>query len=223
MTSALVNSIVEKLQDAIPDIAVAPKGEMSIYSHSKNLRIQVSNAKDVSEATYKKFEDDAERLKASTAIFISCNEEIGFDVDTAPCLLFFIHIGDLNDRFIEYLGSLPNINSSEEEEDVNEEEEEEKPKPKAKAPAKGKAKAPAKPKPEPKPKETKPEPKETKQSESFIDKYDETDEGFEQYCIDVPKSKVEFKKAQAKWSEQMKPFKTLKAFTDHVVSLKSKK
>ena len=201
-----VDSIIEQLKPVIPDIAVAPKGEMSIYSHVKNLRIQVSNAKDVTESIYNKFEQAAFDLKPSVAVFISCVEEIGFDVDTSPCLLFFIHISDLNERFIDYLGSLPDVNENVEEEDAHEEEED---KP-AKKPVNKKAKS----------KDADDE-QEARKPQSFIETFDSTVDGFNDYCIKVTKSKIEFKKAQSKWPKQMKAYPTLKSFAEYVCSLKS--
>ena len=187
-----IEGIQSKISKQIHDLKPAAKGEMTLYSHSKELRIQISTAQQIQKSTLVKFTQQIEELKPIVAMFISCNDDIPFNVQSSPCLTFFITSKELTKRFVEYLGSLPNINEPEEEEESEEES-----------------------------KDTKP--KEKKPKISFIESYEPTLEGFDKYCHEVSKSKIEFKKAQEKWSEQMKVYSKLSDFQEYIVSLKPPK
>ena len=194
-----VEAIQTKISKYISDLKPSAKGEMSLYSYRKDLRIQVSTAQTVQKATLTKFIQQTQELKPTVAMFISCVDIIPFNVSSTPCLSFMIHSKDLSKRFLEYLESLPDINEPEEEEDEEEEKELKPSKP-------AKVSKPAK------------EPK-----ASPIDNYEATQEGFDKYCHEIVKSKIEFKKAQEKWNEQMKAYPKASDFINYIVSLKPPK
>jgi len=210
-----LEAIQSKISKYVNDLKPAAKGEMSLYSHTKELRIQVSIAQTVQKASLTKFVQQAEELKPSVAMFVSCVDDIPFNVQSTPCLTFFVNSKDLSKRFLEYLKSLPDINEPEEDENEysesdneNDENEysdsEEKPKKKSKKSVKSI--------------------KSTKTTKtSFIEAYDSTPEGFDKYCHEVVKSKIEFKKAQEKWSKQMKSYPKVADFIEYVNSLKTNK
>lgn len=57
--------------------------------------------------------------------------------------------------------------------------------------------------------------------ESFIDKYDTTDEGFLAYAKSVPKSKVEYEKAKNKWPILMNNFKNKTQYVEWIQKMQS--
>lgn len=168
------------LLPAVADIDNAPKGEMTLFAPSKNLRILITAAKKVNSSITTGFQHSSLELKPAVAILVSCQDMIQFNVSTSPCLSFYLHISDLTPRFIEYVKSLPNLIE-----------------PKSKS---------------------KPATKPT--SDSFISNYTESHEDFERYCREVPKTKIQYKQAVAKWTTEMAEFPTLAKFTEHVVKVK---
>ena len=176
------NEVVKNiLLPAVADIDNAPKGEMSLFAASKNLRIQVTNAKKVNNAIYTDFRHAALELKPAVAIFVSCQDVIPLNFETTPCLLIYVHVSDLNERLIGFIHSLPDLIET-----------------------------------------SKPKTKSAKSADnSFIMKYTESHEDFERYCREVPKTKIEFKKAVAKWAEEMNEFPTLAKFEEHIAQVKA--
>ena len=198
-----MNTIREILSE-IEDLEEAPHGQMTLYSPAHNLRVMINEEDEVTEPMKDEFEVIAKALKPTLALFISTNDEIPFDIITEPIFCIYATPKDLTPRFIEFLTALePDDNGTEEEEKQTKKAS----KPKSKKSDKTEKK-PQKPK---------------SSKEDYIDKFDETDEGFSKYCHETPKTKIEFKKAQAKWSEQMKIYKTAKDFTDYIISLKEAK
>lgn len=216
MAAAYIEQVKSTLEEALPDITKAPQGEMNLYSESKNVRVMITTAKKVSKSAYDNFQQLSLDLKPSLALFISCNDEIPWDVQTTPCLSYYLHISKLNEDIINHLKRLPEIKIT-------------KPKTTRKA-----TKATTKTNDEdideePAPKKTVKKTTKTNETEdevintkpkTFIDGYGNSVDEFDRYCSEVVKSKIEYKKACAKWPREMKEFTTLKSFQEYIVSLK---
>lgn len=103
-----VEQIKSLISESIPDITNASKGEMTLYSPSKNMRIMIFNKQKITQTDYKKFTQLVEELKSSVSVFISCLSHIPFEVISNP-LQFFIELDDLTPRFIEMLSRQQDI------------------------------------------------------------------------------------------------------------------
>lgn len=194
-------TIKNLLLPAIPDIDNASKGEMSLFSPSKNLRVFITSAKTVGKSAFENFEQLAFDLKPAVALFVSCQANVKLNFKDSPCIIHYLILEDINERFIEYLKSLPNVA-----------EPEVKPKTVRASRSSTSSRSSASSAKESKPVKA-----------SFIDNYDDSPEGFKKYCQEVAKSKIEFKKAVAKWGAEMADYPTLTKFTEHIVSLKEAK
>ena len=106
--SISIDQIKAQLALFIPDIANAPKGEMTLYSSAKNMRFYILNKQKVASADYKKFSQLVDDLKPSVAVFISCMESIPFEVKANP-LQFYVDQSDLTPRFIEMLAKQDDV------------------------------------------------------------------------------------------------------------------
>lgn len=60
-----------------------------------------------------------------------------------------------------------------------------------------------------------------KERSSYIDNYENTDEGFNAYIKRVPKSKIEYEKAKVKWSKLMVAFDKKDQFVDYINKMQS--
>lgn len=104
----IIEHLKVRLLASFADLEECPKGDMTLYIPSKNIRFYVSNKQKVMQADYKKFETNAIRLKNYISIFVSIADNIPYQVETEivndePVLYFYVTIGDVTDRFIEML------------------------------------------------------------------------------------------------------------------------
>ena len=217
---AAFEEIKDKLDDALPDLEKTGVNEM--YSKSKNIMIQITTARKVKNDVYTNFQQDATLRKPALAILISMNDQIPYRIESSPCLSYYIHIDDLNERLIDSIKRLPEIKvikASKTKPQAPKAAKEAKETKEAKAAKEAKETTSKKPKADKSEKEEKEE-KETKPTKvSFIDKYPATVDGFDEYCSEVPKSKIEYTKAKAKWPELMKDFPKLQDFKDYIDAL----
>ena len=179
-----VEVIKNRLYNNLKDITEASKGDMNLYSPSKNIRIQVVNKQKVIKSDYTKFESVIERLQPSVAVFISFVDDIpmrikSYILNDKSVLEIHLNYTDINDRVIDMLVNQDDISETE-----------------------GKALALENSKKKPK--------------ESYIERYESNDKGFDEYCKTVPISKVEYEKAKSKWSEHMKQFKNRTDFLESI-------
>ena len=196
---------------AIDDIDNAPKGEFTLVSPSRNLRILISNAKTITKRMFDDFEVKCESLHPAVGLFIATQTEQTFNVKRISSgVIFAITPEDLTERFLDYLENLPIIENNEEDQ----------PSRRTSKSAPGKT---SQNKSEQKNESHSANTSSRKGTPSVIDDYGDTPEEFERYCREVPKSKVEFKKAQAKWAEQMKDYPKLTDFKEYVDSMKPPK
>lgn len=197
---------IKSILSTIDDIQPAQHGEMTLYSPSRNLRVMITSAARVTEKMKDDFEAKACELKPEIALFVSAVADIDFDIanetsDGEHILCIYATREDLTPRFVRMLENMEPvpINETKEPKETSEPKEPKEPKSEKKVTPSKVAKT------------------------SAIDEYDDTPEGFDKYCHEIPKSKVEFKKAQLKWPKEMTPYKTASSFTDYVISTKTSK
>ena len=184
---------IKAILSTIDDLEPAQRGEMTLYSSSRNLRVMISTAVKVTEQMKDEFEAKASELKPEIALFVSAVDDIDFDIcnetsDGSHVLCVYATREDLTPRFIRMLENMDPVETTET----------------TKHPAHPKAeKAPVK--------------------KSPIDDYSDDAEGFDKYCHEIVKSKIEFKKAQTKWPKEMKSYPTLTKFTEYITKLKESK
>lgn len=90
------------LKSSIPELVLVPKGEMTYYSPSKNIRVQIVDKQKILPCDYTKFDRLADELRSSISLFVSCGCPIPFDVKSNP-LRFYVTPEDLTPRFMEML------------------------------------------------------------------------------------------------------------------------
>ena len=187
---------IKAILSTIEDIEPAQRGEMTLYSPSRNLRVMISTAVKITEQMKDEFEAKASELKPEIALFVSAVDDIDFDIcnetsDGSHVLCVYVTREDLTPRFVRMLENMDPVDPAETAKTT-------------KRPARPKAeKAPAK--------------------KSPIDDYSDDAEGFDKYCHEIVKSKIEFKKAQTKWPKEMKAYSTLAKFTEYIAKLKESK
>lgn len=113
-----VELLKNKLFVNLKDITEASKGDMNLYSPSKNIRIQVVNKQKVVKGDYTKFETVIERLQPSVAVFISFVDDIPLRIKTyilneKPVLEIHANFSDVNERFIDMLANQEDISELE--------------------------------------------------------------------------------------------------------------
>lgn len=118
-TTNAIETIKSRFSDYLKDITESSKGDMNLYSPSKNIRIQVANKQKIIKSDYAKFDNLVEKLQPSVAVFISFNDDIPFRIksiilNNKPVLELFINNTDINDRFIDMLSNQENIPEVEE-------------------------------------------------------------------------------------------------------------
>lgn len=183
-----VEIIKNRLFSNLKDITEASKGDMNLYSPSKNMRIQIVSKQKVIKSDYTKFEGAIERLQPSVAVFVSFVDNIPFRIKTytikdKTILEIHVNYADINERFIDMLAN---------QEDISELE--------------GKTLALENSKKKPK--------------ESYIEQYDSGEKEFNDYCKNVPISKIEYEKAKAKWADLMSQFENRTKFIEYIKKLR---
>lgn len=113
-----VEVIKNQLSKSIADVTEASKGDMNLYSASKNMRIQIINKQKIIKSDYTKFEENITRLQPSVAVLISFNDEIPFRIKSyilndKPILEIHINHSDISDRFIDMLANQETISETE--------------------------------------------------------------------------------------------------------------
>lgn len=115
------NTLVLKdmLVPKIPDMTESSKGDMNLYSPSKNIRIQVVSKQKIVKSDYTKFDELTERLQPSFALFVSFTDDIPLKIKSViingkPIIQMFVNYTDINERFIEMLMNQENLPVNEE-------------------------------------------------------------------------------------------------------------
>lgn len=114
-----VEIIKQQFIERLKDITEASKGDMNLYSQSKNIRIQVVNKQKVIKSDYTKFENLIEKLQPSVAIFISFSDNIPFRIKSTihngkSVLELYINHTDINERFLDMIANQEDIPETEE-------------------------------------------------------------------------------------------------------------
>ena len=110
----LVGVIYDRFAPIIYDIEETSRGEMNLFSPSKNLRVMICNKQKPAKTDYEKFERLVESLKPAIALFVSGQDEIDYRiVQSSTCLYFYIHLSDLTKRFIQMLANFPTLSTEE--------------------------------------------------------------------------------------------------------------
>lgn len=189
--------ILLRFGSALHDLEKTSRGQMSFYSLSKNLRIQVLDRLRIQKGDYIRFQEQANELKTTVALLISVHEVIPFrtvvvesPTTSSPLLMFFIHIDDLTPRFVDMIAALPNISA----EDIEYHRFEN---------MKLKPSSSSRP----------PQPSE-------LDLYTRDKSGFDAYCLKTCKTRIEYDRAKHKWPDLMSKFKNKTEFIAFVESLK---
>ena len=192
------DGIMLRFGNAIHDLEKTTRGQMSFYSLSKNMRIQILDRTRIQKSDYAHFQEQALELKAEIAILISIHEQIPYRISiimspttSKPIMFFFIHIDDLTPRFVNMLACMPDISK----EDIEYHRFEN-----MKLKASSTSSRSAQP--------------------SELDLYTRDEHGFNAYCEKTCKTRIEYDRARHKWPEQMSKFKSKSDFIAYTESLK---
>ena len=114
-----VNIIKQQFITHLNDITETSKGDMNLYSPSKNIRFLISNKSKIIKSDYTKFENLIERLQPSVAIFISFSDNIPLRIKSTihsgkPVLELYINHADINERFLDMVANQENVPETEE-------------------------------------------------------------------------------------------------------------
>ena len=115
----IIDTIKDQISARIPDLDEASKGDMNLYSPSKNIRIQVANKQKIIKSDFTKFDSLVDKLQPAVAVFVSHNDDIPMRIKAVivngkPVVEFFINSSDITDRFVEMLSSYEDIPALEE-------------------------------------------------------------------------------------------------------------
>lgn len=102
--------IKDSLIDKIRDLVDSPKGEMTLYSPSKNMRIEVVDKQKITKIDYTRFENLIDKLHPSVAVFISFSDKIPYKIKPTIksgklTLEIYISVDYIDDRFVEMLAN----------------------------------------------------------------------------------------------------------------------
>lgn len=114
-----IEAVKNSFGDYLKDITEASKGDMNLYSPSKNIRIQIVNKQKVIKSDYTKFENLIEKLQPSVAIFVSFSDNIPLRIKSIiqngkAVLELYINYSDINERFLDMIANQENIPEVEE-------------------------------------------------------------------------------------------------------------
>lgn len=102
--------IKDSLINKIRDLVDSPKGEMTLYSPSKNMRIEVVDKQKITKIDYTRFENLIDKLHPSVAVFISFSDKIPYKIKPIIksgklTLEIYISVDYIDDHFVEMLAN----------------------------------------------------------------------------------------------------------------------